>query len=203
MAAHPTFFLIGKLGCSADAHIVELSGNLSSDSPYIFYREQRQGLVSSFIRIDEAAALVPLVFLCEFGSDFRQSLCFSDADGDRDSYGSEHIGRNSGSILMQQGVIILKSIVFFQIFLEEVLCHGIIRFEEALCHGIIHIEEAFVDGVLVDAGRVVRQHRHHPVGERSIECIVAGEDGHVFSLQFFLYLIEGVSHLISQSLGFF
>ena len=104
---------------------------------------------------------------------------------------------------MQEGVIIQESIVFFQTFLEEVLCHGMIRFEKALCHGTIHLEEAFVYGVLVDVWRVVREHRHHPVGERAIECVVAGEDCHAFSLQFFLYLIERIAHLIAQSLGFF
>ena len=165
MAAHPTFFLVSKLGSCANAHIIELSGNLSSDSPYIFYREQRQGFVSSFIGIDEAAALVALVFLGEFGSDFCQGFGFCDADGDRDSHGSEHIGRNPGAILMQQGVTIQESSVSFQTFLEEVLCHGMIRFEKALCHGTIHFEETFIDGVLVDVGRVVRQHRHYPIGE--------------------------------------
>ena len=106
MAAHPTFFLVGKLGSSSDAHIVKLSGNLSSDSPYIFYREQRQGFVSSFIGINEAAALVALVFLGEFGSDFCQGFRFCDSDGDGDSHGSEHIGRNPGAILVEQGFII-------------------------------------------------------------------------------------------------
>ena len=71
MTAHPTFFLICKLGSSSDAHIIEFPGNLSSDSPYIFYREQRQSLVSPFIRINETAALIALVFLGEFGTDFR------------------------------------------------------------------------------------------------------------------------------------
>ena len=71
MTAHPTLFFISKLGGSLDSHIVEFSGNLSSDSPYIFYREQRQSLVSPFIRINETAALIALVFLGEFGTDFR------------------------------------------------------------------------------------------------------------------------------------
>lgn len=63
MAADPTFFLVGKLSGGPDAHIIELSGYLSAYSPYIFYGEERQRLVSPFIRVDEAAALKPLYFL--------------------------------------------------------------------------------------------------------------------------------------------
>lgn len=62
MAADPTFFLVGKLSGGSDAHIIELSSYLSAYSPYIFYGEERQRLVSPFIRVDEAAALEALVF---------------------------------------------------------------------------------------------------------------------------------------------
>lgn len=83
MAADPTFFLVGKLSGGPDAHIIELSGYLSAYSPYIFYGEERQRLVSPFIRVDEAAALEALVFLGEFRADFRQCLRFCNAYGYR------------------------------------------------------------------------------------------------------------------------
>ena len=83
MAADPTFLLVGKLGGGPNAHIIELSGYLSAYSPYIFYGEERQRLVSPFICVDEAAALEALVFLGEFRADFRQCLRFCNAYGYR------------------------------------------------------------------------------------------------------------------------
>lgn len=66
MTAHPTLFLVGQLSCGSDSHIVEFAGYLSADSPYVFYWEKRQCLVSVLLGIDEAAALIALVFLGEF-----------------------------------------------------------------------------------------------------------------------------------------
>lgn len=63
MAADPTFFLIGKLSGGPDAHIIELSGYLSAYSPYIFYGEERQRLVSPFIRVMRQQPWKPLYFL--------------------------------------------------------------------------------------------------------------------------------------------
>ena len=124
MAAHPTFFLIRKLGSSSDSHIVELPGYLPAYSPYVFYREQSQSLVSPLFRINETAALISLVFLGEFRTDFCQSLRFCDSDGDRDAHGSEHISRNPGSISVEERFVIRRFIIrrsrsFLQIFPEE------------------------------------------------------------------------------------
>ena len=104
MAADPTFFLVGKLSGGPDAHIIELSGYLSAYSPYIFYGEERQRLVSPFIRVDEAAALEALVFLGEFRTDFRQCLRFCNAYGYRDSNSPKYICRYFGAIAMEQAI---------------------------------------------------------------------------------------------------
>ncbi len=92
MTAHPTLLLVGKLGGGANAHVVELAGYLSSDAPDILYWEQGESLVPALLGVDEATALVALVFLGKLGAYLGKRLRIGDADGDRDAHGSEHVG---------------------------------------------------------------------------------------------------------------
>ncbi len=78
-----------------------------------------------------------------------------------------------------------------------------IFFEESLSHTLVHLEETLVDGVLVEVRRIVGEHRHHSVRERTIERIVAGEYRHAFGFEFRLHLIERVAHLVAQRLRLF
>ena len=103
VASHPTLFLVGKLGCCMYSHVFQSAGCLPAYSPYVFYGEEREGLVAPFVGIDDAASLVTLVFLGELGTYLGKclGLGYSYRNGDADS--PEYVAGNPCAIAMQDG----------------------------------------------------------------------------------------------------
>lgn len=75
---------VGEFQRSVDSVFNKAAAVAPADSPHVAYPCKRESLPSFLIAVDEAGALVSLIFFSKSGSRFCESFCrgYADADGD-------------------------------------------------------------------------------------------------------------------------